>query len=66
MTSSKSTGPRPVPPPSGGGAKPASSYSRFIPREELAAFACWTPDAVLARYARNRHQIGRASCRERV
>lgn len=45
MTSSKSNGPRPVPPPSGGGAKPSSSYSRFIPREELAGFASWTPDA---------------------
>lgn len=45
MTSSKSNnGPRPVPPPAGGAAKPASSYSRFIPREELAGFASWTPD----------------------
>ena len=47
MTSSKSNnGPRPVPPPTGTGTgnKPASSYSRFIPREELAGFASWTPD----------------------
>lgn len=44
MTSSKS-GPRQVPPPQGGAAKPASAYSRFIPREELADFAAWTPGA---------------------
>lgn len=46
MTSSKSNnGPRPVPPPTGGTTKPSSGYSRFIPREELAGFASWTPDA---------------------
>jgi flagellar assembly protein FliH len=46
MTSYKSnSAPRPVPPPAGGPAKPASAYSRFIPREELAGFASWTPDA---------------------
>ncbi|MBT9598382.1 MAG: flagellar biosynthesis protein [Vitreoscilla sp.] len=45
MTSSKAgSGPRQVPPPPGGG-KPATSYARFIPREELADFAAWTPDA---------------------
>lgn len=44
MTSSKAgSGPRQVPPPPGGG-KPATSYARFIPREELADFAAWTPD----------------------
>lgn len=41
MTSSK-PGPRPVPAPVGGQARPAS-YSRFIPREELAGFSSWTP-----------------------
>lgn len=44
MTSSKPA-PRPVPAPAGGAARPAS-YSRFIPREELAEFAAWRPDAL--------------------
>jgi flagellar assembly protein FliH len=43
MTSSK-PGPRQVPPPAGGNAR-ANAYARFIPREELAGFANWTPDA---------------------
>jgi flagellar assembly protein FliH len=44
-SSSKPQGPRQVPPPTGGAAKPAAnSYSRFIPREELGDFATWTPD----------------------
>ena len=43
MTSSK-PGPRPVPPPQGGAARAPNAYSRFIPREELAGFASWTPD----------------------
>jgi len=46
MTSSSSSG-RPfpnVPPPPG--SKPASSYARFIPREELGAFAAWQPGAI--------------------
>jgi flagellar assembly protein FliH len=34
--------PRQVPPPEGGSTKP-SSYSRFIPREELNSFAAWNP-----------------------
>ncbi len=34
--------PRQVPPPAGKPAQP-SSYSRFIPREELGDFASWTP-----------------------
>jgi flagellar assembly protein FliH len=34
-------GVRNVPPPEGG--KPASPYARFIPREELGAFASWSP-----------------------
>ena len=43
MTSSSNKGPRSVPPPVG--AKPsATSYSRFIPREELGEFASWTPN----------------------
>ena len=46
MTSSSDRrgAPRQVPPPQGGAAKPTSAYSRFIPREELGAFASWTPD----------------------
>ena len=40
--SSKNNGPRQVPPPNGKPAQP-SSYSRFIPREELGEFASWTP-----------------------
>ncbi|HSI57243.1 MAG TPA: flagellar assembly protein FliH [Ideonella sp.] len=43
-SSSQKGGPRPVPPPQGGTAKPAN-YARFIPREELADFAAWMPDA---------------------
>jgi len=46
MTSSKAGGPRPVPPPQGAPARPANAYARFIPREELADFASWTPDAL--------------------
>lgn len=42
MTSSRPA-PRPVPAPVGGAVRPAN-YSRFIPREELADFAAWTPD----------------------
>ncbi|HJV67947.1 FliH/SctL family protein [Ideonella sp.] len=45
MTTSKPAGPRQVPPPAGGAAKPASAYARFIPREELSEFAAWTPGA---------------------
>jgi len=46
MTSSsdRRSGPRQVPPPQGGAAKPSSPHARFIPREELGAFASWTPD----------------------
>ena len=44
MSSSKHAGPRQVPPPRQGAAeKPASAYARFIPREELGAFAAWSP-----------------------
>lgn len=42
-TSSKPAAARPVPPPAG--ARPASSYARFIPREELGDFASWQPGA---------------------
>ena len=42
MTSSSKAGrARNVPPPSG--ARPASPYARFIPREELGDFASWKP-----------------------
>jgi flagellar assembly protein FliH len=44
MTSSKS-GIRNVPPPEGSKDRPANAYARFIPREELADFAAWTPGA---------------------
>ncbi|WP_280152157.1 FliH/SctL family protein [Piscinibacter sp. XHJ-5] len=40
-TSKTKAGVRNVPAPEG--AKPASPYARFIPREELGAFASWTP-----------------------
>lgn len=35
--------PRQVPPPPGGAAR-TSTYSRFIPREELQEFSAWNPD----------------------
>ncbi len=38
--------PRQVPPPSGGAGQKTSPYTRFIPREELGAFAAWSPDAL--------------------
>jgi flagellar assembly protein FliH len=48
MTSSSKPGGRPpfpnVPPPLG--SKPTSSYARFIPREELGAFAAWKPGSL--------------------
>ena len=37
---------RNVPPPAA--SRPASSYSRFIPREELGSFAAWSPDTLNA------------------
>ena len=36
---------RQVPPPAGGG-KGASTYARFIPREELSSFAAWSPGSL--------------------
>ena len=46
MTSSKSSSNfRQVPPPAGSKDRPANAYARFIPREELADFAAWTPGA---------------------
>jgi flagellar assembly protein FliH len=33
-------------PPGGGAPKPATPYSRFIPREELNSFAAWKPGAL--------------------
>jgi flagellar assembly protein FliH len=41
MSSSDPRAPRQVPPPPG--SRPASAYSRFIPREELQGFASWQP-----------------------
>ncbi|MBS1178914.1 MAG: flagellar biosynthesis protein, partial [Proteobacteria bacterium] len=47
MTTNSSKGFRNVPPPQGNGpARPASPYSRFIPREELGQFAAWSPDTL--------------------
>ena len=43
MSSSSKPGFRNVPPPPG--SKPASAYTRFIPREELHDFAAWSPDS---------------------
>jgi flagellar assembly protein FliH len=37
-------GPRQVPPPAG--AKPATPYARFIPREELRDFSSWNPGSI--------------------
>src|SRR5213593_3624728 len=55
MSSSKASKPRQVPPPQtgsgpafagrGSDGKPASAYTRFIPREELGSFASWAPGA---------------------
>ncbi len=44
MSSSSKGGFKNVPPPDRGG-KPATSYARFIPREELGAVASWQPGA---------------------
>lgn len=46
MTSSDRRNPRQVPPPQGSQSRPASAYSRFIPREELAEFESWTPGSL--------------------
>ena len=46
-SSSRRQGPINVPPPVGG--KPASTYARFIPREELGDFAAWNPDSLSGR-----------------
>jgi flagellar assembly protein FliH len=43
MSSSSRPTYRNVPPPPG--SKPASAYTRFIPREELQDFAAWSPDS---------------------
>ena len=40
----KAGGPRQVPPPPN--SRAATSYARFIPREELHGFASWSPDAI--------------------
>ena len=42
MTTHSSRPARSVPPPQGS-ARPGPTYSRFIPREELGAFAAWNP-----------------------
>lgn len=48
MTSSSDRGRhgiRNVPPPQGSTAKPASAYTRFIPREEVQTVEAWNPDS---------------------
>jgi flagellar assembly protein FliH len=47
-----------VPPPEGG--KPASPYARFIPREELGAFASWDPGTIGAGMPDRRQGVRRA------
>lgn len=48
-TNSSKSGFRNVPPPQGPGtARAATPYSRFIPREELGAFAAWSPHTLNA------------------
>ncbi len=48
-TNSSKSGFRNVPPPQGQGtARAATPYSRFIPREELGAFAAWSPHTLNA------------------
>ncbi len=44
MTSSRTSGPRQVPPPPN--SRAGTAYTRFIPREELQGFASWTPGAL--------------------
>ena len=48
MTTSSSKPKRPVPPGGSGSTRGPASYSRFIPREELGAFAAWSPDTLNA------------------
>lgn len=48
MTTSSKAFRNAAPPSSTGPARTASSYSRFIPREELGAFAAWHPDTLNA------------------
>lgn len=57
MNSSKPN--RPAPPP-GGAPKPASPYSRFIPREELNSFAAWKPGALSGGDESNASPVQRA------
>lgn len=48
MTTSSKAFRNAAPPGSAGPARTASPYSRFIPREELGAFAAWHPDTLNA------------------
>jgi flagellar assembly protein FliH len=59
MTSSRKPGIKNVPPPEGG--KPASPYARFIPREELGAFASWDPGTVGGDMPDRRQGVRRAA-----
>ena len=46
MTTSSSKPKRNLPPGGSGSTRGPASYSRFIPREELGAFAAWSPDTL--------------------
>ena len=46
MTTSSSKPKRHLPPGGSGSTRGPASYSRFIPREELGAFAAWSPDTL--------------------
>lgn len=63
MTSSKPTGGRQVPPPAGTPPRATHAYARFIPREELAGFAAWTPDAFGDGSVRSPHPGGDPAAR---
>lgn len=58
MSTSKKPGIRNVPPPEG--AKTASPYARFIPREELGEFASWTPGTLGGEQVERRQGVRRA------
>lgn len=60
LMSNSTRGPRQVPPPQrpdGSTAPRTSSYSRFIPREELQDFEAWSPDALAGGPAAQRPPI---------
>ena len=62
MSNSKKPGIKNVPPPEGG--KAASPYARFIPREELGAFASWNPGTLGGDATERRQGVRRAASPE--